>query len=101
MISLAVTPEKGGTAVAISYRTELKEKRSVRRSNSSPRTCSGDIYIRVPSTPPGELSESLGKHLIGVANATVLSVGLRTSFANPKSRIFAAPLSQIKTLAGL
>jgi len=36
-------PEKACRPVAISYNTNPKEKRSVRASSSSQRTCSGDM----------------------------------------------------------
>src|SRR5439155_18709817 len=38
-----VGPENAGRPVAISYRTIPRENRSVRRSNSSPMACSGDM----------------------------------------------------------
>jgi hypothetical protein len=42
-IAAALGPGKGGVPVAISYSTAPREKRSLRRSISSPRACSGDM----------------------------------------------------------
>ena len=48
-----VAPENATCPVAISYSTTPKENRSLRASNSSPRTCSGDMYATVPTVLPG------------------------------------------------
>ena len=52
-IASFVAPGNGSTPVHISYSTTPKENRSVRASNSLPRTCSGDMYATVPTAVPG------------------------------------------------
>src|ERR1700678_4619525 len=51
-ITPAVSPRYGRTPVDISYSTAPNENKSVRASTSSPRTCSGDIYVSVATGMP-------------------------------------------------
>src|SRR5215467_15501899 len=57
-ITAGVEPEKGTVPVDISYSTTPSEKRSERRSSTSPRACSGDMYATVPNELPGLVTNS-------------------------------------------
>ena len=81
------------------YNTMPNENKSVRASRSSPRTCSGDIYEVVPTVAPGPVNKSSSVTVGSCDAGTAASVG--TTFANPKSIIFACSRSVIKLLAGL
>src|SRR5271170_3557354 len=60
VITPDVSPRNGTAPVDISYSTTPNEKRSVRASNSFPRTCSGDTYAMVPTVAPGLVNNSSG-----------------------------------------
>jgi hypothetical protein len=63
------------------------EKTSERASAERPRTCSGDMWPKVPRTTPGSVA------------AEVLGSG-RISLARPKSRIFRRPSFVMKMFSG-
>ena len=71
----------------------------MRASNSSPRTCSGDMYAIVPIAAPScvRCSDSLA---VGIAER-LAATPAGTNFASPKSKIFACPRSVTNMLAGL
>ena len=76
------------------------ENKSVRASSCLPSTCSGDMYDTVPKVDPGLVRCSLTD--IVFAEAMRLAEGCCAStFANPKSRIFACPRFVTKMFAGL
>jgi hypothetical protein len=101
-ITPEVSPRNGKVPVAISYRTEPNENRSVRASNSLPRTCSGDMYATVPSAVPGlvRCCSSMST-ASGVPSILLQELAVGMTFANPKSRIFAWPRFVTNMLAGL
>ena len=91
-IAADVFPSNGRRPVDISYSTTPKENRSVRASSSSPSVCSGLMYATVPSAEPGEVRSLTLTPTVGPAVASVVLVTLprsETTFASPKSRIFA------------
>jgi hypothetical protein len=76
-----------------------ERKQAVRASNSSPRTCSGDMYEMVPIAVPSRVRCS-GSLAVGIAERfTAPAAGV--SFARPKSKTLACPWSVTKMLAGL
>ncbi|HEX4922353.1 MAG TPA: hypothetical protein VFV92_16625, partial [Candidatus Bathyarchaeia archaeon] len=92
-----VSPLKAGVPVAISYNTTPNENKSDRASNGLPSTCSGDMYATVPTMEPGLVKSRASSESVGASGAamSVDDTG-DTTFANPKSRIFALPLSVTK-----
>lgn len=103
-IALKIMPEvfpvKAWRPVAISYSTRPNENKSVRPSNFSPRTCSGDMYATVPSAVPG-LVRFASASIVSPPMLTASLVSAGISFARPKSSTFAWPRSVMKIFAGL
>ena len=92
--SVLVGPENGGRAATISYRITPSDQMSVRASTSTPRACSGDMYVTVPITRPASV-----RNAVWVASAPMLAVG-GASLASPKSRTLATPSGRIITFSG-
>ena len=77
-----VLPVKAGRPVASSNSTSPSEKRSLRASSASPRSCSGDMYATVPTAVPGDVSCGSGS-------------AVRAEDAGAAGRIWATPKSRI------
>jgi hypothetical protein len=61
-----VSPRKGSDPVAISYRTIPNAKRSVRASNSLPRTCSGGFQCELSTELPHPLDPAFSSEMFAV-----------------------------------
>ena len=105
-IKATVEPEKGTEPVAISYSTTPSENRSDRRSSSSPRACSGDIYATVPMELPGLVSRASSATRVCVRREASVRVSVASSrgfasFAKPKSKNFGGSVIYEKNIRGL
>jgi hypothetical protein len=107
-----LAPWKVWRPVNISYSTQPNAQMSVRRSTSSPRACSGLMYIALPRMLPAPVAPAVavvamavramrGAVAVGaVAGSTPRSASRRT-LAMPKSSTFTIPVAVSMMFRGL